>query len=79
MRMELLGPTFIPQHSDARILDQVVYKWDHSRQVIAKVLRDKFADLANAGWKVTQGEVRQTAQELLSGNFERFLASTAAV
>ena len=79
MRMELLGPTFVPQHSDARILDQVVYKWDHSRQVIAKVLRDKFADLSNAGWKVTQDEVKQAARELLSGNFEKFLASTPSV
>ncbi|MCS7033879.1 MAG: glucuronate isomerase, partial [Phycisphaerae bacterium] len=25
MRLELLGPTFIPQHSDARVLDQLIY------------------------------------------------------
>jgi hypothetical protein len=25
-RMEMLGTTFIPQHSDARILEQVIYK-----------------------------------------------------
>jgi len=78
MRMELLGTSFIPQHSDARILDQIIYKWDHSRQIIAKVLKDKFADIAASGWPVTQDEIRRTVQEFLSSNFERFLASTPA-
>jgi len=76
MRMELLGTGFIPQHSDARILDQIIYKWDHSRQIIAKVLKDKFTDIANSGWPVTQQEIQRTATELLSSNFEKFLAST---
>ncbi len=31
MRLELLGSSFVPQHSDARILDQLIYKWEHSR------------------------------------------------
>ena len=35
MRLELIGLSMIPQHSDARVLDQVVYKWAHSRSVIA--------------------------------------------
>ena len=74
MRVELLGPSFTPQHSDARILDQLIYKWDHSRQVIARVLRDKFADLSRAGWNVTREQVDQTVAGYLSGNFERFLS-----
>ena len=74
MRVELLGPSFTPQHSDCRVLDQLVYKWDHSRQVIGKVLKDKFADLANAGWTVTREQVYQTVDGYLAGNFERFLA-----
>src|SRR5436309_2559015 len=44
MRLELLGPTFTAQHSDARVLDQIIYKWDHSRQIIGEVLADKYAD-----------------------------------
>jgi len=35
MRVELLGFGFVPQHSDARILDQLIYKWAHSRAVLA--------------------------------------------
>jgi hypothetical protein len=76
MRMELLGTSFVPQHSDARVLDQLIYKWEHSRAIVAKVMKDKFADLANAGWKVTRDEVARTAEQFLSTNFERFLAWT---
>jgi len=38
MRFELLGTSFIPKHSDARVLEQVVYKWQHSRDIICNVL-----------------------------------------
>ncbi|HXE55822.1 MAG TPA: hypothetical protein VN541_22550, partial [Tepidisphaeraceae bacterium] len=74
MRVELLGPTFTPQHSDARILDQLIYKWDHSRQIIGRVVKEKFGDLAAAGWKVTPEQIRQTVSGYLAGNFEQFLA-----
>jgi hypothetical protein len=76
MRMELLGTSFVPQHSDCRILDQLVYKWDHSRAVIAKVMTEKFTDLAQAGWPVTREEVERTAKGYLSGNFESYLKAT---
>lgn len=72
-RIELLGLSMIPQHSDARVLDQVIYKWKHSRGIIAEVLADKYEDVAATGWKVTEEEVRRDAALLLGGNFERFL------
>lgn len=77
MRMELLGPSFTPQHSDARILDQLLYKWDHSRRIIGKVLKDKFADIAASGWKVTREQVNETVNGYLAENFEWFLARGA--
>ncbi len=76
MRMEMLGESFVPQHSDARILDQLLYKWQHSRRIIAKVMNDKFQDLATAGWKVTREQVARTAAAYLSDNFERFVEPT---
>jgi hypothetical protein len=79
MRMELLGTSFVPQHSDARVLDQIIYKWDHSRQIIAKVMKDKFNDIAATGWPVTEEEVKRTAKQYLSSNFEDFLKATPAV
>jgi len=73
MRFELLGTSFIPQHSDARVLEQVVYKWIHSRAIIGKVLAEKYADLSAAGWTVTEDEIHRDATDLLGGNFWRFV------
>ena len=67
MRIELLGLSVTPQHSDARILDQVVYKWHHSRSVIAEVLARKYTDLAEAGWEPTQSEIERDVSDLLAG------------
>ncbi|MBI2435566.1 MAG: glucuronate isomerase, partial [Candidatus Hydrogenedentes bacterium] len=73
MRLELLGPSIIPQHSDARVLDQVIYKWDHSREIIARVLEQKYADLAATGWMLQEAEIRRDVEALLGGVFWRFL------
>lgn len=73
LRMELLGTSFIPQHSDCRILDQLVYKWSHSRPIIAEVLAEKYALAAQAGWPVTEAEIRRDVKDLLGDNFLRFV------
>ncbi|QDU55893.1 hypothetical protein [Aeoliella mucimassa] len=74
MRVELLGTSFVPQHSDARVLEQLIYKWEHSRAIIAKVLVDKYNDVEATGWKINEEEIRRDVQHLLSGAFEKFLA-----
>ena len=73
MRMELLGTSFIPQHSDARVLEQIVYKWDHSKALIADVLVDKYADVAATGWRTTEDEIKRDVRLLLRDNFIEFL------
>ncbi len=73
MRMELLGLSFIPQHSDARVLDQLVYKWEHSRRIIANVLTDKYRDILATGWKLTEADIKRDVARLFKGNFEEFL------
>jgi hypothetical protein len=77
MRIELLGTSFIPQHSDARVLEQLVYKWDHSRAVIGKVLADKFVEQLEAGRPPTEQEVRRTARGFLAENFQQFTGQKA--
>ena len=67
MRFELLGTSFIPQHSDARVLEQVVYKWIHSKAIIGQVLTEKYADLAATGWILTDEEVSRDVGGLLGG------------
>ena len=73
-RIEMLGLSFVPQHSDARVLDQLIYKWAHSRAIIADVLADKYADLIRTGWQVSEPEIRRDVTNLLADNFDKFAA-----
>ena len=75
MRIELLGTSVVPQHSDARILDQLIYKWGHSRKIIGKVLVDKYCDLADTGYQLTVDQIKSDAARLLRDNFRNFLAA----
>ncbi len=72
-RIELLGLSIIPQHSDARILDQLIYKWKHSRQIIADVLFEKYQSLIDVGWTLTKSEIERDVNNIFGGNFDRFL------
>ena len=72
-RLELLGLSVIPQHSDARVLDQLIYKWKHSRALIGEILADKYEDLAATGWNPSREEIARDVSQLFAGNFERFL------
>jgi hypothetical protein len=72
-RVELLGPRFVPQHSDARVLDQLIYKWSHSRKIIAEVLIDKYRDLADAGWELKRTDIQRDVTAMFSGNFRSFV------
>ena len=73
-RFELLGTSFIPQHSDARVLDQLLYKWPHSRTIIAKVLTEKYADLMQTGWALTEADVRRDVKKLFQDNFAEWIS-----
>jgi hypothetical protein len=66
-RIETLGLTMIPQHSDARVLDQLIYKWSHSRKIIAEVLAEKYFDIASAGWPVTEADIKRDVNRILGG------------
>ncbi len=68
-RVELLGNSFVAQHSDCRVLDQLVYKWIHSRESLRKVLTDKYLDLAATGWRLTAEQIQADVRGLLGGNF----------
>jgi hypothetical protein len=73
MRIELLGLSMVPQHSDARVLDQLIYKWTHSRQTIARVLCEKYVDLMATGWVPEEAEIRRDVGNLFGGTFWTFL------
>jgi hypothetical protein len=76
MRVEMLGTAFTAQHSDARVLDQLVYKWSHSRAVIATVLVQEYHKLVETGWKPTRAEIRRDIGRLFGGSYEEFMTKS---
>jgi len=74
MRLELLGANFTANHSDARVLDQLIYKWTHTRAVVADVLADKYNLLFQAGWRPTEKEIHRDVRNCLGGAYQEFMA-----
>ncbi|HTP88453.1 MAG TPA: hypothetical protein VMJ34_15975 [Bryobacteraceae bacterium] len=74
-RLEMLGASFIPQHSDARILEQTVYKWRNTRRTIAPILANAYKLLAEDGRVTTEEEIRRDVARMFRGNFEKFAGS----
>jgi len=68
-RLELLGTTFIPQHSDARVLEQLIYKWQDSRGVIAQCLSDSYDRLVSVGGSVSSEQIQRDVTKLFETNF----------
>jgi hypothetical protein len=71
-RIELIGLSVTPQHSDARVLDQLIYKWAHSRKIIAEVLVEKYADVAETGWVPSRQEIERDVRLLFGGAYQEF-------
>jgi hypothetical protein len=73
MRIEMLGFNFIPQHSDARVLEQLIYKWGHFKVISSDVLIEYYAKLVNCGWYLSREEIKRDIDFLFRGNAARLL------
>ncbi|HEY3938645.1 MAG TPA: glucuronate isomerase [Bryobacteraceae bacterium] len=71
-RIEMLGMSFIPQHSDARVLEQVIYKWRNTRRTLAPILANTYSLLSEDGRAVTRDQIRHDINRLFRANFESF-------
>ena len=71
-RLEMLGTSFIPQHSDARILEQVIYKWRNTRRTMAPILANCYRLMSEDGRPATREDIRRDIVRLFRSNFERF-------
>jgi hypothetical protein len=78
-RLEMLGTSFIPQHSDARILEQVIYKWRNTRRTMAPIFANAYKLLAEDGRAVTREDIRKDIDRLFRGNFQRFTGANDSV
>lgn len=76
MRLEMLGTAFTAQHSDARVVDQLLYKWPHSRAVIAQVLVEEYSKSLQSGWAPARAEIRRDVYRLFRGSYEEFMAKS---
>ena len=72
-RLEMLGVTFIPQHSDARILEQLIYKWRNTRRTLAPILTRSYELLAQDGRQVNEEDIHRDVKRLFQSNFESFV------
>jgi len=73
-RIEMLGTSFIPQHSDARVLEQCVYKWKNTRRTLAPILAKTYETLAQDGRTATREEIRRDIDRMFRGNYQRWAA-----
>jgi hypothetical protein len=72
-RIEMLGTTFIPQHSDARVLEQVIYKWRNTRRTMAPIFANTYRLLAEDGRPVTRADIKQDIVRMFRTNFEHWV------
>jgi hypothetical protein len=72
-RIEMLGASFIPQHSDARVLEQVIYKWNNTRRTFAPILTNAYRLLAEDGRSVTRNDIQRDVARLFRSNAESWM------
>jgi len=71
-RIELLGTSFIPQHSDARVLEQVIYKWRNTRRTLASILTNAYKLIHNDGGGISRRDIQRDVNRLFRSNFEKW-------
>ena len=72
-RIEMLGTSFIPQHSDARVLEQLIYKWRNTRITLAPILAASYRLMVEDGRDITRQEIQRDVEKLLRSNFEQWV------
>ena len=73
LRIELLGLNFIPQHSDARVTDQLIYKWIHFKTLLSKVLYNHYNDIQIKNFKISENQISDDVSKLFYKNSQNYL------
>ena len=73
LRIELLGLNFIPQHSDARVTDQLLYKWPHFKALLSNVLYNHYNDIKLKNFKISENQISDDVSKLFFTNSKNFL------
>ena len=73
MRIDMLGFSFIPQHSDARVSDQLIYKWSHFKKILHPILLEYYQDLLNKNFPLSEQILQRDINNLFFGNAKNYL------
>ncbi len=55
------------------VLEQLIYKWRHSRCVITESLCESYEQLLKSGRAVTRQEIVRDVERMFSGNFRKWV------
>ena len=72
MRIDMLGLSFIPQHSDARVTDQLIYKWSHFKNILNEILYEYYEDLLRKNFELSKFIIERDINNLLNQNAKSF-------
>ena len=75
MRLELLGLSVTLQHSDARVLEQLIYKWSHFKELLKPILFKKYEKVLDSGWTLTSDDIQRDVNLMLGAEFDNFINS----
>ena len=73
MRIDMLGFSFIPQHSDARVSDQLIYKWSPFKKILHPILLEYYQDLLDKNFPISENILQRDIDNLLSLNAKKYL------
>jgi hypothetical protein len=79
MRMNLLGNVFIPQHSDARVLEHLVYKWRHTNQLFKDILFDYFKFLFDIGYELSRENIENSIDNFYNGEVRKLIEENKCI
>ena len=69
-KLNLLGFNFIAQHSDARVYEQLIYKWISFKEILSEVLFEKYISLKKVGYKVSKQQIKNDLEKILNPNLK---------
>ena len=67
-----LNTRFIPYASCAQLPEQMLGRWENTREILWQKLLDAYLPLARAGYELTSEAIAQDAHQLLGGNLDTF-------
>ena len=71
--LELLGTSFIAHGRTARVYEELLSNWAHTRWMLGTILQERYTSLYRTGWRVTEQEIIREISAILSDNARKFI------